>query len=147
MLFISYLPVIQSTFLVEPESQTVDDGAVVHFFCIHGGSIPPATITWTLNGTAILPSSRINIASSVLQQTNPPQVTSTLTIIAVQRSSDVGVVRCVATNPLLPSGPVSSAPATLMITGGCVAIAIEILTIAFNFPLFFNILPAKLRKQ
>ena len=109
--------VILDSFLVEPDSQTVDEGSVVYFFCIHGGSVPPATISWSLNGTAVLPSLRINIVSSVLLHTNPPQVTSTLTIAGAQRSSDMGTIRCVATNPLLLSSPANSTAATLSIRG------------------------------
>ena len=59
-------------------------------------------------------SSRISIRSSVLEHTNPPQVSSTLAVLSVQ-ASDGGMYRCTATNSLLPSSPVLSQPAALTV--------------------------------
>ena len=108
--------VILNSFIAEPEDQTVNEGSSVIFFCIHAGSLPPASITWRLNGEEIAGSSRISFQSSVLGHTNPPQVSSSLVIRMVQRS-DVGRVSCVATNQVLPGSPATSREAVLALTG------------------------------
>lgn len=108
--------VILTTFLSEPESQTIDEGSSVIFFCIQSGSIPPASVSWRVNGDVILSSSDISIQTSVLSHTNPPQVSSSLGFRSVSRS-DTGQITCTATNPLLPGSPVTSREATLAITG------------------------------
>lgn len=108
--------VIQSSFLSEPQSTTVDEGANVNFFCYQAGSLPPAEITWRLNGNVIVTTSRTRIQTNILSHANPPQVSSTLVILAVQRS-DEGQITCTATNPLLPTSSVVSREATLTIRG------------------------------
>lgn len=108
--------VILNSFVSEPESQTVDEGTLVFFFCIHSSSLPPASISWTLNGDTVVSSSTRVVQSSVLSHTSPQQVSSSLAIASVQRS-DVGQVACIATNRLLPGTPVVSREATLAITG------------------------------
>ena len=108
--------VILNSFVSEPESQTVDEGSLVFFFCIHLGSLPPVSITWTMNGNVVMATSTVIIQTSVLSHTSPQQVSSSLAIAAVRRS-DAGQVACTATNPLLPGSPVTSTTATLTIRG------------------------------
>lgn len=108
--------VIVNSFSTNPESQTVNEGDTLLLFCIHSGSVPPASITWTLNGNVVSPSSRILIRSSVLSHTAPPQVTSTLAIISMA-TSDAGMYRCVATNALFPGSAVQSQQATITVRG------------------------------
>ena len=109
--------VILNSFLSSPDSQTVAHGATFILFCIHGGSLPAATITWTHNNDIIVTSSRILIQQSTLGHADPPQVSSSLAIASAVRS-DSGSYACVASNPLLaPSTAVTSTPATVTVRG------------------------------
>jgi hypothetical protein len=109
--------VILDSFLSSPDSQTIAHGATLILFCIHGGSLPPATITWTHNNDIIVTSSRIFIQQSTFGHTNPPQVSSSLAIASAV-ASDSGSYACVASNPLLASSTdVTSSPATVTVRG------------------------------
>ena len=110
------ISVINNVFLVSPSSQTVTEGDTVALFCVQGGSLPPATIAWTFNGAPLVTSSRITLQFSQLYNTNPQQVSSSLFVSPVQKN-DSGVYRCVATNPLLPSSPVTSDGGVLTVQG------------------------------
>ena len=105
-----------NSFSTNPESQTVNEGDTLLLFCIHGGSVPPASITWTRNGNVVSPTFRILVQSSVLGHTAPPRVTSTLAITSVV-TSDAGMYRCVATNVLFPGSDVQSQQATIAVRG------------------------------
>ena len=98
--------VILDSFTTSPESVTVEEGDTVLQFCVHGGSVPPASITWTRNGDVIVASSRTLIQTSVLEHTDPPQVTSTLAISPVEQG-DSGSYRCIATNEALGTSSLS----------------------------------------
>ena len=106
----------ENSFSTNPESQTITEGDTLLLFCIHRGSVPPATITWTRNGNVIQTSSRVHVQSSVLSHTNPPQVTSTLAI-SPTATSDSGRYRCVATNTVLPGSNVLSQQANITVRG------------------------------
>jgi hypothetical protein len=109
--------VILDSFLSSPDSQTIAHGATLILFCIHGGSLPPATITWTHNNDIIVTSSRVFIQQSTFGHTNPPQVSSSLAIASAV-ASDSGSYACVASNPLLASSTdVTSSPATVTVRG------------------------------
>lgn len=113
--FFSLLLVIINSFVVSPEDQTVDLDITFLLFCTHGGSLPPATITWTHNNTIVVPTSRIFIQQSTLVHTNPPQVSSSLAITSVV-AADAGLYACIANNSLLAS-TVNSSSATIVVRG------------------------------
>ena len=84
----------------------MDEGETVLQFCVHGGSVPPASISWTQDNDIVVTSSRVFIQTSVLQHTDPPQVTSTLAISPVEQG-DSGSYRCIATNEALGATSIS----------------------------------------
>lgn len=108
--------VILNTFLVSPSSTSVDEGEALQLFCIHGGSLPAAEITWTLDGTAIVSSSRISIQSLELSGTDPPQTSSSLYISSAE-PSDGGGYLCEARNSLLPDTVVTSNEGSVTVIG------------------------------
>ena len=108
--------VILNTFLVSPSSTSVDEGEALQLFCIHSGSLPAAEITWTLDGTAIVASSRISIQSLELSGTDPPQTSSSLYISSAE-PSDGGGYQCEARNHLLPDAVVTSNEGSVTVIG------------------------------
>ena len=68
--------VIQSGFIINPLSTTLSVGANLLLFCLHSGSFPAASITWTKNGSPLVPGGLVTASTEVLQHTNPPQVYS-----------------------------------------------------------------------
>ena len=108
--------VFMSSFTLHPESLTVDEGSSALLFCVHSGSVPPATITWTQNNNDIMTSSRISIMSSVLGHMDPPQVSSTLVLNPVELG-DAGDYSCVARNDLISGSDIASEAGTLSVRG------------------------------
>jgi len=93
----------------------VDAGQLASFYCVHSGSLPPATVTWQLNGVDISPSSDIFIVTSTLSHNDPPRVSSTLFVDDIQLS-DQGAYTCTATNPLIQTSTAITPQATLTVT-------------------------------
>lgn len=131
------LAVIDNVFLVSPSSQTLTEGDTLGLFCVQGGSLPQASVQWTLNGVVLVSSSRVTVQFSVLYGTSPQQVSSSLFVEPAQKN-DSGVYRCVATNPLLPASPVTSDGADITVQGrvhryhegsckACVCICVQLL--------------------
>ena len=108
--------VILDSFLVDPSSTSVDEGDPLQLFCIHSGSLPSADITWTLNGDAVVASSRVSVLSLSLSGTDPPQTSGSL-YISPTESSDEGSYACEARNQLLPDTVVTSESAEVTVIG------------------------------
>lgn len=107
---------ILDSFLVSPDSATVDEGDPLQLFCIHSGSLPAADIMWTLDGNAVEPSDRISVLSLQLSGTDPPQTSSSLYISSTE-PSDGGSYVCEARNELLPDVVVTSNSGDVTIIG------------------------------
>ena len=118
--YLHYFPlihlVILTSFLVDPSSTTVDEGEPLQLFCLHSGSLPAADITWTLNGNAVVASSRVSVLSLSLSGTDPPQASGSL-YISPTESSDGGSYACEARNQLLPDMVVTSESAEVTVIG------------------------------
>lgn len=130
--------VIQDSFVINPDSKTVQEGGSTTLFCVHSGSLPIATITWTKDGDALSSNSRLTISAGVLTHVDPPQTTSSL-IIDPLAKSDSGMYACVATNSLLPNEAIYSSNAKVTVLGKytCTYAHIQhishIMIIHFNF--------------
>lgn len=131
-LFLCFLlnSVILTTFLVSPSSTSVDEGEALQLFCIHSGSLPAADITWTLNGIAVMTSSRISVQSLELSGTDPPQTSSSLYISSVE-PSDMGDYQCEAMNHLLPDTVVTSSEGSVTVIGEALKIAILSISLTY----------------
>lgn len=101
---------------MSPSSTSVDEGEALQLFCIHSGSLPAADITWTLNGIAVMTSSRISVQSVELSGTDPPQTSSSLYISSTE-PSDEGGYQCEARNHLLPDTVVTSSEGYVTVIG------------------------------
>ena len=103
-------------FLLSPDSTTINEGDSLHLFCIHGGSLPAATITWTLDGSSVELSERVTVNSVQLAGTDPLQTSSSLYISSAE-PVDEGSYVCEARNELLPGTVISSSAADITIIG------------------------------
>lgn len=116
-LFWFVLTVIHDSFVINPDTKTVQEGSSTTLFCVHSGSLPIATITWTKDGNALSDSnSRLTISAGVLTHVDPPQTTSSLTIDPLVKS-DSGMYACVATNSLLPNEAIHSSDSQVTVLG------------------------------
>jgi hemicentin len=111
---------IYDSFLINPESQSVPAGTSVFFFCLHSGSLPAAAMIWLKDGTIVNETDTITITIAMLQHTNPPQTSSSISI-SPTAVADSGTYKCMATNPLLTDAPVTSSTGTLTVTPQLVA--------------------------
>ena len=73
-------------FISEPQSTITWVGSVARFSCQIRHAIPPATVTWEKDGSALNPSDRIVILKEGVLQINDV------------RKTDAGNYRCVAKN-------------------------------------------------
>ena len=107
---------ILDLFTVSPSTTTVNEGDPLQLFCIHGGSVPAATITWIHDNDVITTSSRIVIQSVALGGTDPVQISSSL-YITMTMPSDGGSYWCRASNQYLPDSPVFSGTGDVTVIG------------------------------
>ena len=91
-------------------------GGSVVLFCLHSGSLPAADISWSKDYNTISANGRITINTEVLTHTDPPQTTSSISILPL-KEGDSGSYDCVATNSLLPNSPIHSSAAILTVLG------------------------------
>ena len=101
---------------MNPDSTTVNEGDSLQLFCIHGGSLPAAAISWTVDSIPVEPSERVSVNSLVLSGTDPPQTSSSLYISSVE-PGDEGSYACQARNELLPETVISSSVAHVDVIG------------------------------
>ena len=124
--------VILDSFLVDPSSTSVNEGESLQLFCIHSGSLPSADITWTLNGNAVVASSRVSVLSLSLSGSDPPQTSSSL-YISPTESIDEGSYTCEARNQLLPDTMVTSGSAEVTVIGEGSVVHRSICTLSFLY--------------
>ena len=101
---------------MSPDSTTVDEGDSLLLFCIHGGSLPAAAITWTLDDEPVELSDRVSVSSLELSGTQPPQTSSSLYVSSTE-PGDEGSYVCEARNELLPDTIVASDEAEVTVIG------------------------------
>ena len=116
IIFFIHVDILDS-FLINPETKTVQEGSSTTLFCVHSGSLPAASISWTKDGITLTDSSpRFTITAGILSHADPPQTTSSLSISPLAKT-DSGDYACVATNSLLPNEAVHSSSSILTVLG------------------------------